>query len=71
MGTQTTNADVGVILSTIDRTCTRLGLGRTSVYGLLKSGDLKAVKFGSATRVTEESIQRLVERRLAAARDDS
>ena len=38
-----------------------LGLGRTSVYELIKDGRLDAFKLGRRTLVRVESIRRLVE----------
>ncbi|MFS0738687.1 helix-turn-helix domain-containing protein [Sphingomonas sp. 1P06PA] len=38
------------------------GIGRSKLYELIKSGDLKTVKIGTATLVTMASLRRLVER---------
>lgn len=38
------------------------GIGRSKLYELIKSGDVKTVKIGSATLVTMASLRRLVER---------
>ncbi len=37
-----------------------LGLGRTSIYALIKEGRLETVKLGSRHLVKAESIRRLV-----------
>lgn len=39
-----------------------LGLGRSTVYGLLKSGQLEAIRLGRRTIVTSSSIDRLLAR---------
>ena len=36
-----------------------LGVGRSSIYGLLKSGRLEAIKIGRRTLLTTASINRL------------
>lgn len=38
------------------------GIGRSKLYELIKSGDVEAVKVGTATLVTMASLRRLVER---------
>jgi excisionase family DNA binding protein len=38
-----------------------LGIGRTSIYALIREGRLKTVKLGRRTLITVESIQRLIE----------
>ncbi len=49
------------IFLSINETAKALGLGRTSIYGLLRSGRLEAVKLGRRTLVKVESIRRLIE----------
>lgn len=49
-------------LVTIRGACERLSLGRTTVYGLLRSGDLEARKIGRRTMISVESIEALVKR---------
>ncbi|MDZ4054616.1 MAG: helix-turn-helix domain-containing protein [Phenylobacterium sp.] len=49
------------IFLSINDTAKALGLGRTSIYGLLRSGRLEAVKLGRRTLVKVESIRRLIE----------
>ncbi|MEP7349842.1 MAG: helix-turn-helix domain-containing protein [Sphingorhabdus sp.] len=43
----------------INDTAKALGIGRSSVYSLLKSGRLDAIKIGRRTLLTTESIKRL------------
>lgn len=38
-----------------------LGIGRSSVYALLKTGSLDAIKIGRRTLLTTASVRRLVE----------
>ena len=39
-----------------------VGIGRSKLYELIKSGDVETVKIGTATLVTMASLRRLVER---------
>lgn len=45
----------------INDTAKALGLGRTSIYELIKDGRLETFKLGRRTLVRVESIRRLVE----------
>lgn len=47
----------------INDTAKALGIGRSSVYSLLKSGRLDAIKIGRRTLLTTESIKRLSQNR--------
>jgi excisionase family DNA binding protein len=44
----------------IQRAANRLDCGRTTIYGLIRNGQLQAVKLGSRTLVLESSLQRLL-----------
>ena len=45
----------------INDTAKALGIGRSSVYTLLKSGRLDAIKIGRRTLLTTKSIMRLAQ----------
>ncbi len=45
----------------INDTVATLGVGRTTVYEMIKDGRLEAFKLGRRTLVKAESIRRLVE----------
>jgi len=47
----------------INDTAKALGIGRSLVYSLLKSGKLDAIKIGRRTLLTTESIKRLAQSR--------
>ncbi|MDP2226204.1 MAG: helix-turn-helix domain-containing protein, partial [Moraxellaceae bacterium] len=55
------HAGMQPIFLSINDTAKALGLGRTSIYALLRSGRLEAVKLGRRTLVKVESIRRLIE----------
>lgn len=44
------------LLVTIEETADALAVGRTTVYGLLRSGELTAAKIGRRSLVTVESV---------------
>lgn len=52
-----------VLAISINDTAKALGIGRSSVYALLKSGKLDAIKIGRRTLLTIESIKRLTQSR--------
>ncbi len=56
----------GKLLNSIETVCDRLEIGRTSLYALIKAGDLKLIKIGSKSLITEESILAYVDRLITA-----
>ena len=54
------------IAISINATAKALSIGRTSVYVLINSGQLNALKIGTRTLVTTQSIARLTETRRKA-----
>lgn len=49
-----------ILSASINDTAKALGLGRTSIYSLIKAGRLEAFKVGRRTLVKVESVQRLL-----------
>lgn len=47
----------------INRTAKVLGVGRTTIYKLIKSGQVDTLKIGSRTLITTESLTRLAQTR--------
>jgi excisionase family DNA binding protein len=47
--------------------CRRLGVSRSLLYDLIKTGELKAIKVANRTLIPESELQRFVAERLAAA----
>jgi excisionase family DNA binding protein len=45
----------------IAEACAMLGIGRTTIYGLIKAGNLRAVKVGRRTIVLYADLQRYAE----------
>ena len=44
---------------TVNHACDALAIGRTSLYALIKSGDLKALKIAGRTVIPRTEIERL------------
>ena len=49
------------IAISVNSAATALGIGRSSIYGLLKDGKLDAIKIGRRTLLTTESIRKLAQ----------
>jgi len=49
------------ITTSINETAKALGLGRTSIYALIREGRLETIKLGRRTLVKVDSIRRLLE----------
>jgi len=45
---------------TVSDACAALGIGRTSLYALAKSGELKLVKIAGRTLIPRSELERLV-----------
>ncbi|WP_426572151.1 helix-turn-helix domain-containing protein [Aquihabitans sp. McL0605] len=45
----------------------RIGVGRTTLYGLIESGDLESVTIGRRRLVTEDALRAFLARRAQAA----
>ena len=58
------------LLLTVDETAEALAVSRSTIYRLLKSGDLVATRIGTATRIPESSLRRFVDARTRVARLD-
>jgi len=49
----------------IPQACARLGVGRTCLYELLKSGELQCFKIGTRTLIPEVELERFIAKRMA------
>ena len=54
------------IAYSINRTAKALGVGRSTIYQLIKTGQIDAIKIGTRTLITTASVARLVEPRPSA-----
>lgn len=55
----------GKILLTVEEAAERLSLGRTSVFSLIKSSEIRSVKVGKARRIVADSLHTWVAAKLA------
>lgn len=51
-------------LLTVDEVMEILYLGRNTVYELLRSGELKGIKFGKIWRIPKESIKEMINKKM-------
>ena len=56
---QKLSATVGKLAYRIEEACHALGIGRTSLYELVKSGELKLIKIAGRSLVPRSEIERL------------
>ena len=49
------------LLVTVKQACQMLGLGRTSIHHLVRSGHLKSIRIGTAVRFSVEHLQAFVD----------
>ncbi|ADB29517.1 DNA binding domain protein, excisionase family [Kribbella flavida DSM 17836] len=58
------------LLLTVEQAAQQLGIGRTTVFALLKSGELESIPLGRLRRIPAECITEYIDRLRAAARDN-
>lgn len=56
-------ADPDCLLLTVEQAAHRLGIGRSTAYTLIASGQLHSIRIGTLRRVPVESLARFVESR--------
>jgi excisionase family DNA binding protein len=54
------------IAYTIDEAVVASGLGRTTIYELIKQGELPRVKVGSRTLIRRQDLEAMLERKLTS-----
>lgn len=55
-------ADPTLLLLTVEESARRLGIGRTTCFGLVASGELESVKVGSLRRIPADALGTYVAR---------
>ncbi|MFJ5534483.1 excisionase family DNA-binding protein [Streptomyces sp. NPDC093261] len=55
-------ADPTLLLLTVEEAARRLGIGRTTCFGLIASGELESVKVGSLRRIPADALAAYVAR---------
>ena len=48
------------VLLTVEEAAHVMSMGRTRIYELIKSGDLKSIKCGKSRRIVSESVRNFV-----------
>lgn len=56
-------ADPECLLLTVEQAAYRLGIGRSTAYTLIASGQLHSIRIGALRRIPVESLARFVESR--------
>ncbi|KOO80413.1 helix-turn-helix transcriptional regulator [Stenotrophomonas pavanii] len=56
------------LLHRIPDACRRLSVSRTTLYELIKAGEIRSVKIGTRSLIPEVDLQRLLSSRLEAVR---
>lgn len=59
------NANPIPLTHQVSEACRRLAVGKTALYALIKSGEIRSIKVGGRTLIPESELQGFVERRLA------
>jgi excisionase family DNA binding protein len=68
---QTPSNEPTPLLLTVEEAAKRLGIGRTTFYGLVMSGEIESVPLGRLRRIPAECLTEYVERLRANARREA
>ena len=60
---QKSQNDIEPIAMRVPEACRYLGIGRSTLYVLIREGEIEFIKLGSSTLVLTESLKGLIERR--------
>lgn len=61
------NQSAAPVANSVADACKRLGVGRSTMYELIKGGDLKAIKVCSRTLIPESELLRFVAAKMETA----
>lgn len=62
-----TNIDTAPLAHTIPDACKRLGIGRTTLYELISTGEIRSFKVGNRTLIPEAELRKFVADRVKEA----
>lgn len=62
-----TEAQPNLLANRIQDACRRLGVGRSTLYELIKAGEIRTIKIGTRTLVPEDELQKVIRSRLQGA----
>ncbi|MBE4740522.1 helix-turn-helix domain-containing protein [Streptomyces caniscabiei] len=60
--------DITLVLLTVEEAARRLQIGRTTCYGLIRSGELESIDIGRLRRVPADALAAYLARRRAVQR---
>lgn len=63
-GTEPAPADAPRVMLTPEQAADALGIGRTTMYALIKTGDVESVKIGRLRRVPQDALETYTHRLL-------
>ncbi|WP_396617313.1 helix-turn-helix domain-containing protein [Lysobacter soli] len=62
---QRENRDTATLAKTINGACQSLSIGRSTLYELIGSGELRAIKVRNRTLIPTAELERLIDERMA------
>lgn len=62
-----TDTQPNLLANRIQDACRRLGVGRSTLYELIKTGEIRTIKIGTRTLVPEDELQKVIRSRLQGA----
>lgn len=58
------------LLVSVDEPAGLLGIGRTTLYELIRRGDLRPIRIGRCVRIPQRELEEFVERLVGESRSD-
>ena len=68
--TTTTRLVVRPLLVSVDQAAGLLGIGRTTLYELIRRGDVRPIRIGRCVRIPQRELEAYVDRLVGESRSD-